>query len=239
MSATARPLPLYERVKHHLLARIAAGDWRDGARLPSEHELMDQFGASRMTVHRALREMSAAGVLRRVQGRGTFIQREQPRLALLEITDIADDILRRGHRHQARVIKLEAIRADAALAAAFGVKRGAKLFHSEIVHCEDGVPVQLEQRDICPTFAPGYLAQDFSAATTYRYLQNIAPAAEVEHIVHAVLPDLPTQALLEIGPAEPCLRLTRRTWTAAGPATRSILTHPGSRYAFASRNTLP
>jgi GntR family histidine utilization transcriptional repressor len=174
-------LPLYERVKQHLLERIAQGEWQNGARLPSEHELMEVLGASRMTVHRALREMSADGLLHRIQGVGTFIQTEKPRSALLEITDISEDIAARGHAHRAQIITLRPIRADGPLAADFSLRRGAKIHHSEIVHYEDDVPVQLEERFITPLFAPHYLDQDFTTQTTARYLQGIAPASEIEH----------------------------------------------------------
>jgi GntR family histidine utilization transcriptional repressor len=230
-----KPVPLYERVKRHILQGMQSGEWRDGARLPSEHELMETLGASRMTVHRALREMSAAGMLRRVQGVGTFVQRETPRSALLEITDIAEDIAARHHAHRARILVLESMRADARLAAAFGLRTGTKLFRSEVVHYEDDVPVQFEERIINPAFAPNYLQQDFIARTTSRYLQGIAPAAEVEHIIHAVTPDARVQKLLEISADEPCLQLRRRTWVGATAATSSVLTHPGSRYSLGSR----
>jgi GntR family histidine utilization transcriptional repressor len=235
MSA-AKPVPLYERVKLHILQGMQSGEWRDGARLPSEHDLMETLGASRMTVHRALREMSADGLLRRVQGVGTFVRRETPRSALLEITDISEDILARRHRHRARIVTLETIRADARRAMEFSLRAGARLFHSEIVHYEDDVPVQLEERFVNPGFAPDYLKQDFCSQTASRYLQNIAPAAEVEHVIHAVLPDARTQELLEISHAEPCLRLLRRTWAAdQKTATSSVLTHPGGRYSLGSR----
>jgi GntR family histidine utilization transcriptional repressor len=234
-----RPPPLYERVKEHILQRMRSGEWPEGARLPSEFDFMEAFGASRMTVHRALREMSAAGFLRRVQGVGTFVRRDKPSSELLEITDIAQDILARGHAHRARLLTLEARRADAALAQIFAIRRGAKLFHSEVVHFEDDVPVQLEQRCVLPRFAPDYLRQDFGQLTTARYLQSMAPASEVEHSLEACAPDERACLLLEIGPHEPCLVLERRTWTPAGPATRSVLTHPGQRYSLRSRYTLP
>jgi GntR family histidine utilization transcriptional repressor len=230
-----KPVPLYEQVKRHILQGMQSGEWRDGAKLPSEHELMETLGASRMTVHRALREMSAAGMLRRVQGVGTFARREVARSALLEITDIAEDIAARHHAHRARIITLEAVRADARLAAEFSVRPGAKIFHSEIVHYEDDFPVQLEERHINAAFAPLYMKQDFSRRTTSRYLQSIAPAAEVEHIIHAVLPDARVRKFLEIPTTEPCLQLRRRTWVGEMAATSSVLTHPGSRYSLGSR----
>ena len=58
-----KPLPLYGRIKTHLLTRIQSGEWQDGARIPSEHELMATIGASRMTIHRALRgALAEAGI---------------------------------------------------------------------------------------------------------------------------------------------------------------------------------
>ena len=230
-----KPAPLYERVKQHILRRIEMGDWQNGARVPTEYELMETLGASRMTVHRALREMSADGLLHRVQGVGTFVQRQPPRSALLEITDISDDIAQRGHSHRARVISLDTVRAEAVLAQDFLVRRGVKIFHSEIVHYENESAVQLEERFVSPAFAPLYLQQDFLRQTTSRYLQSIKPPSEVEHVIHAVRPDIQMQKLLDVGGEEPCLQLVRRTWTKDGPATKSILTHPGSRYSLGSR----
>ena len=235
------PLPpprLYEQVKTYLREGITAGLWRTGEKTPSESELMEHFNASRMTVHRALRELSAEGLLRRVQGAGSFVQSPTPRSPLLEIHDIAEDITRRGHQHRAEILVLEARLASPEIAAEFHRRPNSKLFYSEILHFENDTPVELEERYILPDFAPEYLKQDFSHQTPNRYLQNIAPASEVEHILHATSADARTQALLRLTPHEPCLCLLRRTWTQAGPATRSLLTHPGSRYSLGSRYKL-
>jgi len=232
-----KPAPLYERIKTHLLTRIQTGEWRDGEKLPSEHELIATIGASRMTIHRALRELQQEGHLRRVQGVGTFIQQKPHRADLLEITDIAAEILSRGGQHLAKLISLESIRADAPTAAHFSLRPGAKIFHSLIIHHENAVPIQLEERFVSPLFAPHYLAQDFTTQTTAAYLQSLAPPAQIEHIVQAISPDAAIQAHLKIPATEPCLRLTRHTWTPSGPATRSILTYPGSRYSFGSLYT--
>jgi len=230
-----KPQHLYQQVKQYLLDLMADGKLPAGSRIPSEYELMETLSTSRMTVHRALREMSAEGLLHRMQGVGTFVRKPVSRSALLEIFDISEDILRRGHIHQSRILRLEACRADRELAAQFSCRVGAQLFFSLIVHSEDGMPVQLEERFVSPRFAPHYLEQDFTLQTTNRYLQNIAAPSEVEHIVHAVTGNAQALEYLEISPAEPCLLVERRTWTEAGPATRSRLLHPGSRYSLGSR----
>ena len=62
----------YARVKQHLKRGLAAGRWPPGALMPSEAELVAEFGVSRMTVNRALRELQAEGLVERSQGVGTF-----------------------------------------------------------------------------------------------------------------------------------------------------------------------
>ena len=229
------PIPLYERVKRHILEGVKRGEWADGSRLPSEHELQTALGVSRMTVHRALRELSSEGLVTRVQGVGSFVATPQPHSPLIEIVDIADDIVSRGHRHSMRLVKLEGIRVDALLAVIFEERLTAKLFHSIVVHFEDDLPVQLEERYVSPFFAPRYLEQDFSKETTTHYLRGIAPATEVENAVSGIRPDARTCRLLEIDRDEACLCLTRKTWVDSVPTTKSYFTYPGSRYTLASR----
>ena len=62
----------YSRVKKYLLGEMQGGRWPPGAQMPSEAELVAQFGVSRMTVNRALRELQSEGLIERVQGVGTF-----------------------------------------------------------------------------------------------------------------------------------------------------------------------
>jgi GntR family histidine utilization transcriptional repressor len=191
-----------------------------------------------MTVNRALRELADSGQVRRVQGAGTFVAQPPRRSPLIEIRDIADDIAARGHRHEIRVLEHGRVRASAALAAAFQLRAGAALFHSLLLHFEDGQPLQIEERHVTPAFAPLYLEQDFARITPAYYLRSIAPATEVEHAVEAVLPDLLAARLLKLPRGEPCLRLTRQTWVAKQPATRAVFTYPGARYSLGSRYAL-
>jgi GntR family histidine utilization transcriptional repressor len=233
--ARQKPIPLYEQVKQDILSRIASGEWASGSKVPSEHALMDQFGISRMTVHRALRELSEKGVIERFQGIGTFVAAPQQRSDLISIRDIADEIESRGHAHRAEVIELDTVRANIELATNFGLNVGARIFHSVIVHFEDGTAIQLEERYINPAFAPDYLDQDFTASTPAHHLKAVSPATEVEQIIYAGAPDERAQRLLGVAASEPCLLVLRRTWVGAIPATKSFFTYPGSRYSLGSR----
>ena len=68
-SQTLLPAPLYARVKQMIAQQIRSG-WPAHC-VPSESELVEELGFSRMTINRALRELTAEGLLVRMQGVGT------------------------------------------------------------------------------------------------------------------------------------------------------------------------
>jgi len=229
--------PLYERIKELILSRIARGDWTSAQRIPSENELVRQVRASRMTVNRALRELTAAGYLVRVQGVGTFVADRRAQGHPLAIRNIADEIVARGHLHSARVLTLERCTASTRLAGHFNLRAGHELFHSRVVHLENGLPLQLEDRYVNPAVAPHYLQQDFTATTPNAYLMQVAPLSSVEHIVQAARTDPATAQLLQMDVTEPCLVLRRRTWSRGAVASAVTLSHPASRFELQGQFT--
>ncbi|MEN0614450.1 histidine utilization repressor [Klebsiella indica] len=228
-----QPAPFYERVKNMIKTNIHSGVWPVNYRVPSESELVSQFGYSRMTINRALRELTAEGLLVRMQGVGTFVAEVRGQSALLDINNIADEIASRGHRHHARVLELTQLQADTQQTLLLNLPMGSRLFHSLICHYENGVPIMLEDRLVNALIAPDYLQQDFTRITPNAYLSSIAPIVEGEHIIEAVNVSRVECAYLEINEHTPCLQVNRRTWT--GRQDKKIVTsvrlvYPGSRY---------
>ena len=103
LSAVRRPTAPYARVKQFLKEELARGRWLPGALMPSDAELVAQFGVSRMTVTRALRELQSEGLVDRVQGVGTFAAHLYRVSSTLTIRDLHEEIVSRGHRHEAQV----------------------------------------------------------------------------------------------------------------------------------------
>ena len=146
--------PIFQRIKDYLMGEIAAGTWKEGEVVPSEQALVRQFGVSRMTVNRAVRELTAEQVLTRRQGSGTFVAPKKYQATLVEIKSIADEIRARGHAHRSSLRLLEAGRASEPLARQFELAAGSALFHSVIVHFENDAPIQVEDRWVNPACAP-------------------------------------------------------------------------------------
>lgn len=228
--------PLYAKVKEHILGHIRSGAWTPGTRVPSENELVEHFSISRMTANRALRELTADGFLSRVPGVGTFVKEPLARSSLLELRNIAEEIAQRGHAYAAHIEKRGTVEATPALAEQFEMKLPGKLFHLVIVHTENGVPVQLEERHVNPFTAPRFNDQDFATVTPTAYLIAAVPVDELEHTVEAIMPTPEQRALLDIGEDEPCLALHRRSWSKGHVVTVATLLYPASRYALYSRH---
>jgi GntR family histidine utilization transcriptional repressor len=232
--AKDRAAPIYERMKTEIRARIETGEWPVNHRIPSENELVDTLGVSRMTANRALRELANEGVITRVQGKGSFVAPKKRSALALGVRNIADEILERGAVHRMDLILAQAETCGHELAAALELDIGAQSFHSVIVHNEDDVPIQLEDRFVNPAVAPDYLKQDFSRTTPNAFLTSIAPIAKTEQFIEAVLPQPWECKLLAIARSEPCILIRRRTWSQDRVVTAVRLLYPGSRYRLQS-----
>ena len=222
--------PLYLAVKQLIHERSDSGVWPPNFRVPSENELVSELGVSRMTANRALRELANEGVIKRVQGVGSFVAERKGGTALFEVRNIAEEIRKRGHTHTAEIIRMQRDAAAPEISDALGIGLGEVVFHSIIVHFENGVPAQVEDRYVNPGVAPDYADQDFTQTTPYAYLTAVAPLSQAEHVVEAVLPQAWEAKLLAISPADPCLLIRRRTWSAARCVTAVRLLYPGARY---------
>lgn len=227
--------PLYEQVQDHIVRRIQDGTWPPGHRLPSEHELVTQFGISRMTANRALRELADQGRIVRVAGVGSFVAENKPQSTLLRIAHIASEIRARGHDYGFQLLTLERVGAPPDVAAWLDLRPGESVFHTVCLHLEDGVPVQLEDRHVSPRMVPRYLEQDFNAVAPSEWLVKHVPYDEIEHLVDAVQPTPAQARTLAMQEVEPCLQLTRRTWSRGQPITLVRCLHPASRYRLGSR----
>jgi GntR family histidine utilization transcriptional repressor len=225
--------PAYEQVKSWVRQHIASGQWRPGDGVPSEAALMDRFAVSRMTANRALRELAAEGLVTRVQGSGTRVAELHRISSRLVIRDIHEEVAERGHVHTARVLLAVEEKADADLAAAFALRKGARLFHTVLVHLENGVAIQHEDRWVNPAAAPDYLRTDFTRVSPTLHLLEHAPLTEASYCIEACLPTAQEARELGMKRGEPCLRMKRRTVSGGNVASVARLLYPGTRYSIA------
>ena len=239
MNARRKRSLSYETVKTSIQQRIADGGWQPGVRLPSERELVQEFGCARMTVHRALRELEAEGLIERRQGSGSYVAELHPISNLLQVRDIHDEIAERGHQHSTQVCSVGKEKASAEIAAAMRLRKGAAVFRCRLVHLENGIPIQYEDRHINPSLAPDLLQRDLSRVTPSAVLFEHAPLTEAEQVVEAVLATPEQAALLDVQAGSALLMVSRRTVSQGEVASVARLYHPGARYRLVGSFSVP
>jgi len=225
----------YQRIKTYILGGISDGQWSAGALLPSENQLAEHFSLSRMTVNRAIKELESDGVVERIRGKGTFVAPPKPLTSVLKIQGIDQEIIARGSSYDCEVAALKSVKATAEVANQLEVAKDSELFHSCIVHFENGTPIQFAQRWLLPWLAPEFLQQDFSNKTPHEYLMDIAPFTHGEHCIEACMPGARIRRRLSLMPDEPALLIHRRTWVQKRMATYVKLYHPGNRFQITTQ----
>jgi GntR family histidine utilization transcriptional repressor len=229
-----RPQPRYREIQDHLLEKIRNGDYPAHHQIPPEESLAREYGVSRMTANKAIRDLVQHGYLSRHPGLGTFVTDRKAESSLHEVLNIAAEVRARSHAYRNDVLRRETVEADDEVALRLGVRPGTRVFHTLLVHREDDTPIQLEDRYVNPRWVPHYLEHDFSTRTPNEVLVAACPISDVEHVVEAILVDARTAAWLEIDTTTPCLSMTRRTWSDEHLISYARLIHPGNRYKLKS-----
>ena len=227
----------YEQIKAFILEKIESGAWHENDLVPSENQLANDFSVSRMTARKALEELRSQGILLRTKGSGTYVGSLKAQGSMFEIRDIADEIKERGHKYEAVLIEFGEIEAIPPIAIALGVEIGSQVFHSVIVHNENGKPVQVEERFVNKELIPEYLQQDFNQQSPHEYLSQVAPLTEARHTIEAVAPTEQVCEWLQLFNEEPCLQLIRRTLSKHGVVCFARIIYPGSSYRLGGQLT--
>jgi len=234
-----KPPPQYRLIRDHLVARIRAGDLKPGDRVESENELGQRFGVSRLTVQRAIRELVSEGMLRRVQGSGTFVTMAAQGFPLVEVRDLVEEIRQRGGTPRTEVLVQRRHVPDAADARLMEVEPGTPVFHAMLLILSDGVPVALEDRQALCDVYPDFLEQDFAETSIFSYFARHSVLEDIENVVRAELPGRRVAQLLDIGEQEPCLTVQRRNWYRGRCVTLTRVTYAGTRQSLGSRYRPP
>src|SRR5579859_2911427 len=212
------PQPLYRRIGEELRARIEAGEYAPGDRLPSELELARTYGVSRITSRQALDLLSAAGLLVRRQGMGSFVAARRVTQPLVRLTDFVEDMAEAGLRPASQVLAfaIEIARAD--IAATLGLEPDAEIHRLDRLRLADGSPIALDWTWLPPQFGRLLLEQDLTRRTIYSILEEEygIPIVSGEYTLAAAAAEEEQAPLLDVPPGSPLLVFDRTSRTSSG-----------------------
>jgi GntR family transcriptional regulator len=214
-------VPLYVQLREALRSEIERRGLRPGDRLPTEAELEQLHGVSRSTIRQAVGDLEAEGLLRRVQGRGTFVA--APKIQHLPVlTSFSDLLLGQGYAPSHRLLASSLVAAPADVAQGLHLEEGARCRRLERLLSADGDPV-----GVSTTWLPSQVlgAADGTVAggaaegrSLYELLAEASPDLVPDRATETIDPVLAGGAeadLLDCELGTPLLLIRRCSWTAA------------------------
>jgi GntR family transcriptional regulator len=238
MHLTPGPIPKYYQLTEILRQRITSGELKPGDQLPTEETLCSEFDLSRGTVRHAFSTLVNEGLVRREQGRGTFVILNRPRRASFELARFDKDMRQQHHKPGTRLLKLEVKPASKEIAARLNITTGDKIIHIVRLRLADKRPVIYETRYLAYALCPELVHDDLENESIHSLLihKYHLPMIRTEHIIE-IRPISAKQArLMEVSPDTMAFYVDRLTYTTTErgerPAVWYQAIYRGDEYQF-------
>lgn len=166
------PIPLYYQLAETLRANIESGALKPGAQLPSERELGEQLGISRMTVRQAITYLAQKGTIEIKPGVGTFVTEPKLTYDALHLLGFTEEMMAQGREVSSRVLEQAVVHPPEGVSAKLGLDAGGKTVRIVRLRLEGDTPLLLETIHIPAALSPRLEKQDLARNSLYALLEN-------------------------------------------------------------------
>jgi GntR family transcriptional regulator len=206
------PLPLWFQIKEQLRHAIDLGEWAPGEQLPTENELIEFFGVSRITIRTAFERLGDQGLVERIPGRGTFVAQRSFERPVTRLAGFHEDMASRGFVPSTQILSAQIVPGPGDAASALGAE-GEDLVEIRRLLLADRAPMAV-QHGYLPTWVMGnqaFSASDLLNKSLYRIMaeRTASYPASAEETIEAVPADRARAGLLEVSEGSPLLLATR------------------------------
>jgi GntR family transcriptional regulator len=203
-------IPVYQRIRDALRARIEDGKYQAGDRLPSESELVEEFSVARMTVRHALAQLVFENLIVRSPGRGSYVAPRRQAVATIDSASqmsFEEQISAQGRTPTLKLLAFERTPASPEVADRMQLPRGAHVYRLERLRFVDEELTGLEIRHIVEDIGKRISRSDVKATSTFDLLEAALkePLDTVDVSMFAAAADREIAAKLKIRRGAPIL----------------------------------
>lgn len=230
---------LHAQLYDTLLTQIRSGQFEPGSKLPTEAQLVEMYGVSRMTVRRAVDDLRRAGLVERKPALGTFV-RDQPLAAkIVGVHSLTDEILQLGMTPGSRLLSQAMVEADEDIAEQLEVELGSPVLRLDRVRTANERAFYVAESFINVQAFPILAAQDYAAPTlsllaTYRQVLGLE-VERMTQLLSAAGASLLVADVFDMPPGGPVLRFERSVYLQGGRPVEHVKAYfRGETYKFFS-----
>lgn len=175
--------PLYYQIRENIRAMISSNAYPPNSMIPTEAELCQIYGVSRITVRRAILDLVKEGLLTRGKGKGTFVSEAYGLTSMNGVQGFTQELLGLNMRPSARLLSCKIRKADPALRAALELEEGAEVVTISRLRLVNNEPCMVEVMNFPYALVPGIeqeeLTQSIYLLMKGKYNQDIVRARDI------------------------------------------------------------
>lgn len=215
---------LYGQLYNDLVDKISAGEWKVGDKIPTEAELCELYGVSRITVRRALNELLQKGLIRREIGRGTFVEEPVTVSPRTQIYSFTNEIIRLGYKPGVQLIKQERRTASESVAQDLRINPGDPVIYVRRLRTANEAPLFVADSFLNFHEFPQLGKADFSGLSIAEIIRGSLnkKAIRVEQWINTCLASKSIAALLCLDNKSPVLKMKRIVYIEGGTPVETV-----------------
>ncbi len=232
------PFPLYSQIRELLRARILDGTHTPLSRMPSEYELCDLFGVSRITVRQALNDLQKEGLIFKIHGKGTFVSKPKVYQNISSLQGLAESLAQQGYEVINQVHSVHHVAAVPEVATRLAIEVNAVVTEIKRIRLINREPVSLEVTYVAEKIGRQLEKSDLVTRDIFLILENDLNIAlgHATIAIDAILADRQLAQTLRIQENTPIMRIERLTHTEQGsPLDFEYLYYRGDAFQYRLR----
>lgn len=163
--------PIYLQIADQLIKQINDGTLPAGSMLPTEIELQEQFGVSRVTIRKSMKILVDKDLLYRLRGSGTYVKAAKAQHNAFQLSGFYEEVSVQGKEPSSKLLTFELIESDFFIADKLGLEEGSEVYSIRRLRLIDGEPEILEH-----TYMPVSMFPDLSIEamrnSKYEYIEK-------------------------------------------------------------------
>jgi GntR family transcriptional regulator len=164
--------PLYTQISEVLRLKIRDDEFKAGENFPSERELAESYGVSRMTVRQALQRLRQEGLIYHERGVGTFVTERKLDIHTRNLSGFSDEMNSLGLRPSSRVLQLRCEPANEQVAQDLDLQSSEKVFYLERLRLADEEPMAFETTFLPAELCPELDKADLTKTSLYQIIEQ-------------------------------------------------------------------
>jgi GntR family transcriptional regulator len=200
------PIPAYYQLKNKIVEKINNGEYAENTLIPSERELSEALGISRMTVRQALTQLVSEGILYRERGKGTFVSKSK--IAQKNVMSFSEAVTIKGMLPTTKVLRLNKIPAPEEIRKILDLNENELVYDVKRLRFANGTPVGIEENFIPEKYCADLDAHDLTGSLYKLLIEEYSYNIDyLENVIEANKPTKEEKELLNITSSIPILKV--------------------------------